>query len=435
MKVNGNIITVTIPRVDPDVAVALTWGAALTSSAAIGSTVHDTAIINAAYVPQVTATPAAVFVGAMNTVYDAIGGSAHPISGASVALVDAGGQPAKLSASDHGGNPFTTSQNGTFAFALPAASAHENDYQLDVSAAGYLNRRIKLALVTSGGTTTSTLSALDGLPLATAGGFGLTSGSVSVSDIPSFYGNVPMFAPQALIVTATTDRSVVSAGDRLGYSVTFGPGSKPLSDPGDLNLTLPAGFAYARGTARLDGAAVEPAVNGSNLAWSVKELTQNNTLTFDAVALPSVSTGATLTTQVQAKAVLPGASLTANASVSVSIVGGPLSSRSILTGRVFTDHGHDGHFVAGDTGVAGVRIYLEDGESVMTDRDGKFSFPAARPGMHVLHLDPITLPAGLRPYHGFPVNDPRSVMRLVHGIFDSGLMSDVNFAVDDARAH
>jgi hypothetical protein len=54
--------------------------------------------------------------------------------------------------------------------------------------------------------------------------------------------------------------------------------------------------------------------------------------------------------------------------------------------------------------------------------------------MHVLHLDASTLPRGLAPYHGFALNDPRSSVRLVHNIFDSGLMSDIQFAISDGGA-
>jgi hypothetical protein len=49
--------------------------------------------------------------------------------------------------------------------------------------------------------------------------------------------------------------------------------------------------------------------------------------------------------------------------------------------------------------------------------------------MHVLHLDPDSLPATLRAFAVKDYNDPRSPIRLVHGPFDGGLMSDIEFAV------
>jgi hypothetical protein len=37
----------------------------------------------------------------------------------------------------------------------------------------------------------------------------------------------------------------------------------------------------------------------------------------------------------------------------------------------------------------------------------------------------------MHPYRGFPNNDSRSSVQLVHGIFDAGLMHDVSFAVNE----
>jgi flagellar motor protein MotB len=47
-------------------------------------------------------------------------------------------------------------------------------------------------------------------------------------------------------------------------------------------------------------------------------------------------------------------------------------------------------------GVAGVRIYLEDGTYVITDENGKYHFEAVRPGTHVVQMDLSSLPAGMR---------------------------------------
>lgn len=437
----GDTIVLTIPRLDPNIDSVLAYAATPTATAPVGSVVSNAAMIGAQSIEPAATRPAMVLIGTLNTVFDALEGGTHPVGGAAVSVLDAGTrQPAHLTAAGNAPNtsnadPFTTTSAGTFAFGLPAAAANESDYELDVGAAGYLNRRIKLTLVTNKESwPVTTLTALDGLPLAQAGGFSLTSEPVTVTGITGFFGNVPLFSPHALALTLTADRTVASAGDRIAYALDFGPGMKPLPYPGELTTALPPGIAYARGSARIGALAAEPVVSGATLSWPFKSFTTARTLTFDAVLVPGVTEGTTLSTRTHLTALVAGAPLNADASVGVSIVGGALSARSILSGRVFTDHAGDGHFVPGDAGVAGVRIYLEDGESVLTDAAGRFSFPAARPGMHVLHLDPLTLPAGLRLYHGFPVNDPRSGMRLIHGVFDSGLMADVNFAVSDGSA-
>jgi hypothetical protein len=94
----------------------------------------------------------------------------------------------------------------------------------------------------------------------------------------------------------------------------------------------------------------------------------------------------------------------------------------VITGRVFLDIASSGHFARGDRGIAGVRVYMEDGTSALTDSQGRFSFPAARPGAHVLRIDSATLPSGV---HGI-------TQRLVHGLLDDGLMQDVEFGLAGA---
>jgi hypothetical protein len=52
------------------------------------------------------------------------------------------------------------------------------------------------------------------------------------------------------------------------------------------------------------------------------------------------------------------------------------------------------------------------------------------PGQHVLRVDPTTLPLTVRPYDDRRYDSTRSLERLVHGLFDAGLMQDVNFALE-----
>jgi len=42
------------------------------------------------------------------------------------------------------------------------------------------------------------------------------------------------------------------------------------------------------------------------------------------------------------------------------------------------------------------------------------------------------LPPAVRPYDDRRYDSPRSLQRLIHGLFDAGLMQDVNFALEPA---
>jgi uncharacterized repeat protein (TIGR01451 family) len=49
------------------------------------------------------------------------------------------------------------------------------------------------------------------------------------------------------------------------------------------------------------------------------------------------------------------------------------------------------------TGVANVRVMLQDGSFAVTDIDGRYHFEGVRPGTSVVQIDPTTLPAGQTP--------------------------------------
>ncbi len=72
-----------------------------------------------------------------------------------------------------------------------------------------------------------------------------------------------------------------------------------------------------------------------------------------------------------------------------------MSDAATLIGRVF-----DGGCDAPETkmaGVPGVRILMEDGSYVLSDREGLFHFEGVRPGTHVVQLDVASLPQGYEP--------------------------------------
>jgi hypothetical protein len=120
----------------------------------------------------------------------------------------------------------------------------------------------------------------------------------------------------------------------------------------------------------------------------------------------------------------------ARATAVTNVTAGVFTDRTIIVGRVYVDVAKAGRFVRGDTGVAGVRVYLEDGEMVTTDVNGKYDFPSVRPGMHILRLDETTLPTSVVIYQNRRLDSEQSVRRLVHDAYDGGLLQSVDFAVE-----
>jgi outer membrane protein OmpA-like peptidoglycan-associated protein len=70
-----------------------------------------------------------------------------------------------------------------------------------------------------------------------------------------------------------------------------------------------------------------------------------------------------------------------------------MRTRSILMGRVTTGACND-KTGEGTGGVEGVRVYLEDGSFVISDKLGLFHFEGVRDGLHVAQLDIDSLPDG-----------------------------------------
>ena len=78
----------------------------------------------------------------------------------------------------------------------------------------------------------------------------------------------------------------------------------------------------------------------------------------------------------------------------VRISTGVFSTRQVIVGRVFVDMNNNGHFDDGDRPSPGIRLYLSNGQSVITDEAGLYNFPSLGDGPQVVSLDPVTLPLG-----------------------------------------
>ena len=466
VKLNGTAVPATLVAgtlivplgtIAPNVAMTLTFNATVGSGQTIGASYVNVASLAADTVASVGTTPASVFVGTSNVVFDGVRGASGPVGGALVALVNpTTGQPlslanaasstarapaaAKASVNPQNANPFRTGPDGEYAFAIPAPAAGTTlAFDIVVSATGYLNRVIGASIApdASGVLYTVTLTAKDGQPLAAAGGYALTTTNVQLSNVFSLLGNLPLFHAQSITVTKTADKSQAAPGDRVGYTVTFTSNGLNALGVTTVTDTLPAGLAYAPGTARLDGAAIAPLAHDGQLVWALANAQPGvaHTITYDCVILPTVATGTTLTNNVGVSGAISGTQLNATGTGSVSVVAvdGVFTPQAVITGRVFVDDARTGHFRLGDRPLEGIRLYLESGESVVTDRTGRYSFPGVHSGLHVLRLDETTLPPIARAATDRRYDSPRSTVRLIHGTLDMGLLQDVNFALDAAR--
>jgi uncharacterized repeat protein (TIGR01451 family) len=464
-SLNGQVLTVRIGTLAVGAVDTLTFDATVQNGSIAGASFVNVAQIQADGIAQVATSPASVLIGLANVVYDGFAGASSPVSGAVMTLRDFAtknvvalpktgssgssssrapleqliGVPADgLAPNRANANPFVTGADGTYSFVFSPNQLGTQSapavYELGVSAPGYRDRRIQVSISpdASGLLYNAVLRELDDQMLAAPGGFTLVANSVSLPEVFGLLGNLPMFAAHPLAVTKTVDRDVASGGDRLLYTIQAGASGSSLGATKVID-TLPAGVVYAPGTARVDNVPMEPARVGRTLTWAFPNLANGHTITYACVVMPYAAEGATLVNVVDVDATTSsGAHVAGFASADTRVVAGPLGNRIVITGRVFVDVHGTGRYSEGDRGVGAVRIYLEDGESVTTDKYGRFTFPSVHPGQHVLRVDESTLPPGVRPFGERRYDSPKSMQRLVHGLYDSGLMQDVNFALQGA---
>jgi uncharacterized repeat protein (TIGR01451 family) len=411
----------------------LTFDATIGGGAPLGTALINVATLQADNAPDATSSPAIVVLGTADIVYDGNVGAGAPLAGASVTLLDplthAAVVPAALTGSG-GTYQFTLGQKLTGTPGQPAA------YDLTVGLPGYRNRRLHVVLTPDPGGTTYALdeTALDGQPLATPGGFALVPGPIHYAALQGLFGNLPIFPQRDVSISKIADRAAAALGARVLFTLQFGNAGPDPLDATRIVDTLPPGLAYAPHTARLDGVPDEPVRDGPQLVWSLPKLDTTHSLVYATVVSQGATPGTNVTNvaRIAAYSINDPKPLTAQADASVAIVGGVLDGRVTITGRVYLDRSESGHFDRGDWGLSGVRVYLEDGESVVSDDFGRFTFPAARPGMHVLRLDESTLPPGTRAYDDRALDSERSTERLVHGVLDAYTLHDVNFAIRPA---
>lgn len=345
---------------------------------------------------------AAIMVDPFGIVFDSSTGL--PVDGATITLIDtATGLPAVVfgddgissfpativsggTATDGGGKVYTFSSGGyRFPFVYPGS------YQYQITPPpGY---------VSPSTVPTPTIQSLPGGPFAIVDGsrgevFGINPGPALRIDIPLDSGSASFWLQK------TANKELAGHGDFIAYRLTVTNNSN-LVIAGGVQIvdTLPVGFRYRNGSARLNGVPVaDPSVsaNGRTLTFTVGMMLAEASATIDYVA--EVTAGTRLGSAINSAVAhdsTGGVSNTARATVKIQ--DDFMRTKSIIVGRVTTGECHE-ETGEGSTGLEGVRIYLEDGTFVISDKRGLFHFEGVNAGLHVVQLDRDSLPEGYEPY-------------------------------------
>lgn len=326
-----------------------------------------------------------VYIDPYGTVFDSQ--TNQPIVGARVVLLDSAGQPLTGLIGDDG-NPVSSTQvsaaDGTFSYPL----LNPGSYKLTIESSSI-----------DGFVFPSSKSSFDPAlwNINTTGSFGQTFVLSGTAQPVSFDLPVdPVAKSSALSVTKVASVSSAEIGDFVDYTVTVTHSGNGTSPDVNMQDTLPRGFVYVSGSMRVDGKKVADPDGGKGpylkLGLGNMSTTNAHKVQYRVYIGPNSLNGTGIN-RVTAKDSNNISSLEASAKVTVSP--GVLMSDAFIIGKVYTDCNRNGMQDAGEHGVPGVRLYLEDGSFVVTDSEGKYDFYGVSAKTHVLKLDRTTLPSGV----------------------------------------
>ncbi|MEL7023601.1 MAG: OmpA family protein [Pseudomonadota bacterium] len=350
------------------------------------------------------ATAASALVAPLSVVFDAATG--ETLDGAIITLIDdTTGQPATVFGND-GVSAYpatvvagaqTTDASGlvysvpTGGFRFPVVQAGR--YRLQVTPpANFLapsNRtEAELAALPGGSFNISDASFL--LPFEQ-----LLDGATTLFDIPldPFDGG--------LLLSKTTTATSAAVGDYVQYRLQIQNTSERIPATGiSLTDVPPAGFRYVPGSARLNGEPFGDPIGGGAGASFIFELAEiapaaSVTLTY----VMEVTGGARGRRAVNAASATADGDVVSNeASIGIALREDLFRDRATLIGRVVDGDCESDTFSA-EAGVAGVRVYLEDGRYAVTDEQGRYHLEGLLAGRSVVQMDPLTVPEwmGLAP--------------------------------------
>ncbi|MDY7579505.1 OmpA family protein [Herbaspirillum sp. RTI4] len=230
---------------------------------------------------------------------------------------------------------------------------------------------------------------------------GINSGDASVCDvvhnhIPLDHGNLT-----GLVLQKEGSKMQAEFGDFLDYSLTLTNKTDFPVTGATFSDTLPVGFGYVQGSARLNGQQVADPQGGAGPLLTFNYPGLSIPLNTAAVVRYRVRIGVGAPTDGDAvnRASASSGPLQSNlASFKTHISGGVFADEAYAFGKVYLDCKRDGtqdkFSNSKEIGIPGVRLYLENGTSVVTDSEGKWSLYGLKPLTHVLRLDQTTLPPG-----------------------------------------
>lgn len=457
-KLKEGRVEVMLAEVEPGQLVKISFRAIIKTGVTAGVGLVNRAVFTGQNVRPVTSSAAVVLIDPFGTVFSGRSNGATVIAGARVELLlDQNGEQPLPTVLEQGflpntrnENPYLTDGQGHYSFALTPAQLGTDGtpkhYFMRVTATGYVTRMLELIAQPAGaGLFGLTVHALDDQPLARPGRFELVNEDIRIEDLAAVALNIPMFERRSLEITKTADRQRAEIGDAITYRVEIHNSTSTSLRDMTVRDRLPDSFHYASGTARLmlspSNAAqpIEPAFEGDEIVFNLREIGPGATarLVYRARVGANAREGTQDNLAVAQGMFANGERIqSAQARASVQVGSGVFSTRQIILGRVFEDSNGNGLFDDGDRPLSGIRLFLQNGQSVVTDSAGLYNFPSLGDGPQVIALDPVSIPAGYRLLDG-GTEAGRSWTRLLRTPVGGGALLRQNFALvsDNSQNH
>ena len=209
--------------------------------------------------------------------------------------------------------------------------------------------------------------------------------------------DVPLDPAGTVTLTKRARTATARVGGLVAYQIEVG-NTGAVAALVSLRDTLPRGFRFEAGTMRVGGRAldVQDAGGALSIGVGVVGAGETATLTYTARVTGEAEAGGAVNSVVAVDGA--GAAVSNVARARVEVEEDRLAVRTQILGRVAADRCDPQadwpREIVDGVGVPGVRLLMETGAYVVTDRDGLYSFPDVSPRAHVVRLDEASLPEG-----------------------------------------
>jgi uncharacterized repeat protein (TIGR01451 family) len=272
-------------------------------------------------------------------------------------------------------------------------------------------------LVPSGGTgSTYAVQPQAGAPTAAVGTgttyfLTLNTGSGGANII---HNHIPLdpALPGAVALAKTADKAQAEVGDTLRYTITVSVPTGALPRQTTVVDRLPAGFTYIRGTAMVGTTPVADPQGGlgPTLAFNLGAMPASRQLVLHyrvrvgvgAAQGDGINRARSQSCGVPAGCVdaafnpVPGSVGSNEGAFRVRVSGGVFTTDACVAGKIFVDCNNNHVQDREELGIPGVRLLMQDGTTLVSDSEGKYSACGLPPKSAVLKVDPLTLPRGSR---------------------------------------